>query len=415
MVSVREALDLIADHVTPLPVETVSIDKAMGRVLAKAVVSDIDSPPHDKSVMDGFAVVASDLDRGVRTLRVVETVLAGQVPSQTVSPGTAARIMTGAPMPEGADAVVMIERTNVGYRDPTPDSVTIDPDFHLTAGKHVMHRAGNFSNGQTIMAAGRVIRPVDIGLLAECGADKLWVYVTPSVAVLATGDELVDVCKFPGPSQIRNSNGPMLSALMRNLNCHVETLGVATDDRADLDARVRSGVACDVMLLTGGVSAGVADLVPESLTNAGVETVFHKVQMKPGKPVLFGVRKRNDGTRSLVFGLPGNPVSSLVGVRLFVRTAIARLTGMVNPEPKPVRAMLSKDHQTRGNRPTYWPGRLVEGGEADDSNCRIVEPLPWNGSSDLLSLRDCGGLIHFPVRNGESYQAGESVDFIALD
>jgi len=330
MITVEEAFAAVESSVTRLPSETIALSAATGRVLADEVRSDVDSPPHDKSVMDGFAVRAEDVAGGVTEFRVLETIIAGALPTVEVTPGTTSRIMTGAPLPSGADSVVMIEMSNLGYTDPTPETVTLQVKGNFTAGKHQMARAGNFAQGDLIFSRNHLIRPVDIGLLAEIGAANVNVVARPSIAVLPTGDELVDCGASPAASQIRNSNGPMIGAIASGWGAAVKDLGIGVDQRADLEAKVTQGLDCDLLILSGGVSAGTMDLVPEVLASSGVKTIFHKVKVKPGKPIYFGVAEKTNGRRCYVFGLPGNPVSSLVGMHLFASTAMRIFRGPSN-------------------------------------------------------------------------------------
>jgi len=416
MISVEEAFELIeqrASSLPPLGSETIPLSSSVGRVLAQQITSDVDSPPHNKSVMDGFAVVSSDIRDGITSFRVLETIVAGTMPTQTVISGTTSRIMTGAPMPEGADAVVMVELSNIGYNDPTPDEVTLQwkgPVEQFTTGKHAMQRAQNFAKGQTIFPAGHRIRAVDVGLLAEVGASQVEVSQKPTVAVLPTGDELVDCGSMPGDSQIRNSNGPMLNAICQKMGAEVTDLGIGADSVEDLTAKIKRGLEDDFLLLSGGVSAGTMDLVPGILQSLGVVQVFHKVKVKPGKPIFFGLLERAGGKPSLVFGLPGNPVSSLIGVHLFVSTAMRIMMRQTTCRPVGRPTVLSAPHQTRGDRPTYWPGRLVT---EPDAAAGAVEPLRWNGSSDLFSLGAAEGLILMPARE-EIWNAGEQVLYFPL-
>ena len=416
MITVEEAFKLIEHRACALPrleSETIPLNASVGRVLSRQIVSDVDSPPHDKSVMDGFAVLSSDIRAGVTDFRVLETIVAGTMPTQTVTSGTTSRIMTGAPMPDGADAVVMVELSNVGYNDPTPDEVTLHwngPVEKFTAGKHAMQRAQNFSKEQIIFPAGHRVRVVDVGLLAEVGAAEVEVSQIPSVAVLPTGDELVDCGLLPGDSQIRNSNGPMLKAICQNMGAEVIDLGIGADSADDLTAKIRTGLDQDFLLLSGGVSAGTMDLVPGILESLGVVQVFHKVKVKPGKPIFFGMLERVGGKPCLVFGLPGNPVSSLIGVHLFVSTALRIMTGETICRPVGRPAVLSAPHQTRGDRPTYWPGRLATESDAAPG---AVEPLRWNGSSDLFALGVAEGLILMPARE-ETWAAGEEVLYFSF-
>jgi molybdopterin molybdotransferase len=412
MISVEDAFQRLAEQVTALPGQRTDLSDAVGRVLVENVASDVDSPPHRKSVMDGFAVRSDDLlqgalspenvDNGNRRLKVIETIVAGAWPQFALAAGEAARIMTGAPLPETADAVVMIEDTRQEKVD-GQDWVIVETES-VPPGKHLMEQASNFSKGDIVLQAGHRIRPADIGLLAEVGASSFFTGSRPTVAVLPTGDELVGFEQQPGVGQIRNSNGPMLVAMAKQMGLPVTDLGIGRDMQSDLASKIQAGLMQDVLILSGGVSAGLMDLVPRMLSDAGVEEIFHQVAIKPGKPIWFGVQR--GAHRCVVFGLPGNPVSSLVGFHLFVRTAIRQMESDPNPLPPRLAAVLASPHETRGDRPTYWPGRWV----INDSIVRSVEPLIWRGSSDLLALGLADGLIHFP-RETNLHQAGAEVQF----
>lgn len=403
MIPIAEAFRLIKETVVPLGTEKVPLANAVGRVLASDVASDVDSPPHDKSVMDGYAVIASDIQAGKTKLKIVETIVAGSWPEKPIANGQASRIMTGAPLPAGADAVVMIEMTE----STGDEEVEIKLDS-LESDKHVMRKASSLAKGKTVFVAGHQIRPTDIGLLAEVGAHEVSVYMQPKISVLPTGDELVDSSEVPGLGQIRNSNGPMLVAMAQAIGLSVTDLGIGRDNESDLQAAVERGLQSDVLILSGGVSAGMLDLVPGILQKLGVEQVFHKVAVKPGKPLWFGVLKRGD-SQTYVFGLPGNPVSSLVGFRIFVRTAINMLMNKPDPKPQSVKAELAFAHDVRGNRPTYWPGRWV----ASPTETRKVEPVIWQGSSDLRALGVAEVLILLSCEPSH-HPAGEIVDVVEL-
>ncbi|MCC7419749.1 MAG: molybdopterin molybdotransferase MoeA [Planctomycetaceae bacterium] len=414
LLSVADALSLIVREVSPLAVERVPLMEALGRTLAEDVVSSIDSPPFDKALMDGYAVRSADLavDGGI-SLQVIEEVTAGRVPSRALEPGTATRIMTGAPIPEGCDAVVVIERT-------TFDEATqrMSTDMRLKPGSNVLRRAASVAVGQRVLPAGRVLRAQELGGLAELGVSQVPVRRRPRVAVLATGDELVPVEATPGPGQIRNSNETMLCGQIVQAGGIPVPLGVAKDERDELRAKIQQGLAADVLLLTGGVSAGKLDLVPSELEAAGVRQVFHKVEVKPGKPVWFGVRERGEegqGTQGapsrtlganncFVFGLPGNPVSSLVCFELFARTALRRLMGVEPAEPQPVRARLEQPHVARGDRPTYHPARL-----SWSETGPTVRTVRWHGSSDLCGTLEANAMALFPAGDAD-YASGSVVD-----
>jgi molybdopterin molybdotransferase len=307
--------------------------------------------------------------------------------------------MTGAPLPAGADAVVMIEHTQ-----------ELDGGGRVRIlrrgvkpGENVMLQGTAMRCGDVVLRRGHELRPMELGLLAEIGAAEIAVYARPRVAVLATGDELVDYRERPGPSQIRNSNGPMLLAMADRAGAWPVELGVARDDEGHLRRLITAGLECDVLVLSGGVSAGVLDLTPRVLEQLGVKQVFHKVNLKPGKPLWFGI-SRNDGGQCLVFGLPGNPVSSLVCFELFVRPALERLAGFTSTDARLRRAVLTEDFSHRGDRWTYYPARFTQ----DGAEGRVT-PLAWKGSADLRTLVDANAYAVFPP--GESsFAAGEPID-----
>jgi molybdopterin molybdotransferase len=407
MLSVDEALAAVLAHARPRAPRSAAIGDALGLVLAEDVTSDIDSPPYDKSLVDGYALVAADLATGEAVLAVLEEVVAGKVPTKALRPGLATRIMTGAPIPKGADAVAMFEHSEP-VSDPAAKDVVgglgkVRIRARLGAGQNIMARAAALKRGDVVVRAGRRLRPGDIGAICEAGRESLSAYPAPSLAVLSTGDELVPVGQFPGPGQIRNSNGPMLVALTRSAGAVPLDLGIGRDDKAQLRALVARGLECDVLAISGGVSAGVLDLVPAVLAELGVKQVFHKVHFKPGKPLWFGTLAAPAGDK-LVFGLPGNPVSSFVCFELFVRPAVRRLAGDEEAVRRLEPAKLAGPHTTKGDRPAFHPAHLeVRDGQA------FVQPLRWDGSADLRVLALANALAYFPA--GErKYDAGATIE-----
>jgi molybdopterin molybdotransferase len=268
-----------------------------------------------------------------------------------------------------------------------------------------MRRATSLARGQSVLQPGKMLRPIEIGLLAEVGKSQVFVVPGPSVAVLVTGNELVEHFTAPAAGQIRNSNGPMIAALARSAGGTVADVGIARDNEADLLRTIAAGLAHDVVVISGGVSAGMLDLVPMMLLKLGVQQVFHKVNLKPGKPLWFGVKTSDKGKRTLVFGLPGNPVSSLVCFELFVRPAIQKLRKLEPIGLPQRRALLAADHQQRGERPTYWPAAIVE---------ESVTPLAWKGSGDLRTLTDANCLAFFPAGD-RLFRAGEEIEVLLFD
>ena len=403
MKTIDTALPLVLKYACCKPPTEVALADALGLILAQEVISDIDSPPHDKSMMDGYAVRASDAEVGAE-LVVHEEVAAGAVPTKTIQPGTATRIMTGAPIPRGADAVVMVEHTELIPSGPAAtDRVRILRPS--AAAQNIMPQATCLRRNQVVLVPGTEIRPIEIGLLSEVGCTRVQVISVPTAAVLATGDELVPPEQLPGPGQIRNSNGPMLRALIEKAGTRPILLGIGLDNRQQLRTLIQRGLDHDVLLLSGGVSAGKFDLVPSVLAELGVQQVFHKVRLKPGKPLWFGVLSKDDAT-TLVFGLPGNPVSTLVCFELFVRPALMQMATGKPYAPLTAKARLAEPQRHRSDRPVYYPSNL-------EISQNRVRPLAWQGSADLRTLTDANCLALFP--EGErDYKAGDDVDIYHL-
>jgi molybdopterin molybdotransferase len=306
--------------------------------------------------------------------------------------------MTGAPLPAGADAVVMVEQTTE-----TGDN-RVRIDAAVRSGQNIMRRGASFARGQTVLEAGKLLRGIELGLLAEVGCQEVTVIPQPQLWIIATGNELVDFWEVPGPGQIRNSNSLLLWGLARQAGAVASMKDIARDDADDLRAKISQVVHSDIIVLSGGVSAGTFDLVPKILADLGVEQVFHKVNVKPGKPVWFGVKEHANERRTLVFGLPGNPVSTLVCFELFVRPAIQKLCGRPPLGLPRAKGALTQDHQQRGARPTYWPAALETEGDR-----QRVRPLPWKGSGDLRTLTDANCLACFPPGD-RTFAAGEEIE-----
>jgi molybdopterin molybdotransferase len=399
MLSVKEAQAKVLERVRPKGAQRLPLGpEALGLVLAEDVASDVDMPPHDKSLMDGYALRSVDLASGRGELRVIEEVTAGRTPRLALGPGQATRIMTGAPLPEGADAVVMVERS----RMLEGDIVRIE-DKPPTSGQNVLRRGREMRAGEIVLPRGARLRPQELGLLATVGRTHALLGPSPRVAILSTGDELVEAPHSPGPGQIRNGNGPMLTAQAARAGGVPRYLGIAKDDLNSLRALVTEGLRADILVLSGGVSAGKRDLVPGALAELEVDAVFHKVEMKPGRPVFFGTH-----AGGLVFGLPGNPVSALVCFELFVRPALRGLMGL-EPGPKMVRAILAEDFAYRTDRPTYHPAVLTWSG-----NDRKVRPIPWFGSPDLRGVTAGNAFVVFPAGD-HNHRAGTELEVLAVE
>ncbi len=399
MLTVAEALAAVRSHARPLAPRRVGLPTALGLVLAEAVAADLDLPPFDKALVDGFALRSADVPaEGPITLRVVDSIFAGQTPSRPIGPGDAAEIMTGAPLPEGADAVAMVEKTS------RPDADHVAVSGPVTPGQNRLVRGKEMRAGEVVVAAGSVLDAAKLGVLASVGAAEVRAVPRPIVAVMATGDEVVDYHRTPGPGQIRNSNTILLASLAEGLGAETRQYPVIPDrPEALLDTFARALIEADILLVSGGVSAGQKDLVPAALAAVGVEPVFHKVRVKPGKPLWFGVWHRGE-CPALAFGLPGNPVSGLVSFLLFVRPALAIMSGR-EAEEQTITLPLATDYRHADDRDVYRPARLVDGAR--------VEPLSWSGSSDLRGAASGDGFAIFPA--GERmYLEGERIGFLPL-
>ena len=411
MIELAEAIALVEATARPLPPRRTRLLEACGCRLAEPVVSDVDSPPWDRAMMDGFAVRDHDVAMaagGVVELDVVVDLAAGDVTSLEIRPGGCARIMTGAPIPAGTDAVIPVECV-------LDDSGTAHAggrvrlrDEKFRPGQHVARQGVAFRAGDAVLPAGSLLGAAEIGLAAEAGATHVVAAGRPRVAILSTGSELVPPEAVPAFGQTRNSNGPMLAAAVRLLGAEPIPLGIAVDRPEAIRAAVAQGLAADVLLLSGGVSAGDLDLVPDIFLRCGVEKIFHKVRHKPGKPVWFGVARREGAASTLVFGLPGNPASSLVCFELFVRPALMILAGRPRDAwhlPR-ARARLTAPVKSAADRPVYLPCRL-EG----PAHALVATPLPWTGSSDLRGFVGASGYIALPAGRA-THEPGSEVDVV---
>ena len=405
MIPFEAALALVLGAFRPLPAEIVPLDGALGRVLAEDVVARVSHPPFDASAMDGYAVRAADVPAGRLpvTLLVVGQAVAGAGFAGPLAAGQAVRILTGAPLPAGADAIVIQE-----HAEKLDGAVRIGRP--ATPGRWIRRAGQDFAAGEVLLRTGRRLTSRDVGLAAAMNVPWLAVRRRPRVAVLATGDELVRPGEAPGPAGLVESGGAACGALMRACGAEVLALGIARDDPAELTSRLRAAAGCDLLLTIGGVSVGDLDLMAPALADVGFDAAFHRVAMRPGKPLLFG---RMGGTP--VLGLPGNPVSAWVTALLFARPAVGILLGLDPPAPPAEVARAGTAIAGNDERRDHLRAVLSREGSGEltatvlsgqDSamisplaaaDCLVIRPphappVAAGGAIEILRLGDAGGL-----------------------
>lgn len=396
--SFTKARQVIAEQMalltTDRPTETVPLQKALGRVLATDVNADRDYPPFNRSARDGFAVMASDVMKTPARLRVIGQTRAGEPSRFHLQHGEAVEIMTGAPGPKGSDSVVMWE-----YSQREGEWVTLESG--VPSGKNLIYQGSETSKGDTVLRPGTSINFPQMALLASVGQEEITVYRRPRVAILSTGDEVVELGHTPEPFQIRNSNAHSLAAQIKRLGGQPEILPIAPDKPDRTRDLIEIGLESDLLLLSGGVSMGKYDYVEQALTDLGAEFFFTQVKIQPGKPLVFGQ------VQSIpVFGLPGNPISTMVSFEVFASIAVHRLAGRSNSPLPFFKARLRSDFSHKPVLTRFLPARLEE-----EYGNTTVDPVKWQGSGDLtaLALSNCF-LVATPER--ASWAADDWIDVL---
>jgi molybdopterin molybdotransferase len=383
MIPVSEAIQIVIANTPQLEAESVSLADALGRVLAEDIVADCDLPPFDRAQMDGYAVRAADTQKPQARLRVVGESAAGNGWHQEMNAGEAVRIMTGAPVPAGADAVQKIEVTRE-----LNDGALVEILEPVDAGRSIVRQAAEIKGGAVVLSAGEQISVEMIATLASFGYAAVKVGRRPRVAVLATGSELVDIDRKPGRDQIRDSNNYTIAAYAALAGASVERLPLAGDNRKELQRQMAEAVVrADMLITSGGVSMGVYDFTKAALIDLGTQIFFERVALRPGKPTVFG----RLGDR-LVFGLPGNPVSVAVTFHLFVRSALRAMQGAKELSPTLESAVLLRHVKGTLERESYLPARLF----TSEKGCVMAEALKWGGSSDFVAFAHATALIIVP-------------------
>jgi molybdenum cofactor synthesis domain-containing protein len=401
MIPVTEALSIINGKTEPLAPERVALGEALGRVLASDVFADTDLPPFDRAQMDGYAVRSADLREVPARLRVVGEAAAGSGWRGTLQTGEAVRIMTGAPLPLGADSVQQVEVTRE-----EENGAFVSIERATEPGQFYVTRASEVRAGERVLGAGEEINAARMAVLASFGYAEVPVRRSPRVAVLATGTELVAVGEQPGADQIRDSNSYSLAAYARLAGAVVERLPFAGDDPELLRVEIeRAAARSDLLVLSGGVSMGRYDFTKAALQALGAELFFERVALRPGKPTVFA---RLPGG-ALVFGLPGNPVSVSVTFNLFARTALRLMQGARNAVPFEETAILSRPAKGAAERESYLPAALSTDGEGH----LLAEPLKWGGSSDFVAFARATALVKVPS-GVKLVEAGSVVKVVRL-
>ena len=384
MIKLNQAMEIINKQTPSVKLETVKTENSLGRLLPKALTSTIESPPFSKAAMDGYAVQSTDTSR---EFTILETIGAGETPSETVQQGECVKIMTGAMMPEGADKVIRVE-----YTERNGTVMTIKQNER---GTNVISRAENLKIGDPVLSPG-IIGAKELGIIASLGLSEIEVVKKPVMGVITTGSELKNPGEKLQSGEIYNSNGFQMCAQITENGGIPKYYGIVKDDRISLSNTIKDALKnCDVLLLSGGVSKGEFDYVPEILQENGVETLFHRVAIKPGRPTFFGKNKD-----TYIFGLPGNPVSSFVVFEVMVKSLLYRMAGL---EYKPMlfKGTLSKTlHRKDTERTEFYPV-IIEG--------NIIRPIKYLGSSHLNALADANGLLSIGMGT-EELKEGEQVD-----
>ncbi|HEU5340532.1 gephyrin-like molybdotransferase Glp [Edaphobacter sp.] len=396
----QEMVQREASHAGCMKAESRSLLDCAGRVLAEDLVADRDQPPFPRSARDGFAVRFAEAAAGAN-LTVVGLIRAGEVWSGApLASGTAIEIMTGAPVPEGADAVVMVEH----IEHPTPNQICLIAGRSVREGENIVPRGCEACAGEAVLGAGTVLGAAEIALAAACGRTTLTVFRKPKVAIVATGDELVELDAVPEPHQIRNSNSYALAALVAESGGEAVRLPIAPDRREAVEEAIRQAGECDLLLLSGGVSMGKYDLVEEVLLALGAEFFFTGVKMQPGKPVVFGrFAKSEAATAQYFFGLPGNPVSTQVTFHCFVAPLLRAMQGATVYGPQFAQATLGEDIAGKPGLMRVLPAWLRASRAKPE-----VKLVPWQGSGDLVSNAHANCYAVLPP-DRERFAAGDVI------
>jgi molybdopterin molybdotransferase len=401
MITVTEAIEQILGTIKPLGLEKINMLDALGRITGEGITAGRNIPPKDNSAMDGYALRFKDtLGASLKNpviLEVIEDIPAGAVPQNSITAGQTSRIMTGAPIPEGADAVLRMEDTE---KDGTRVKIFVEARF----GQDIRSEGEDVREGEAVIPKGSIVRPAEIGMLASLGRSFISVYQRPLVAVLATGNELVDIDENPSPWRIINSNSYSIAAQVMDCGAATMQMGIARDDREDLIAKFQAALRADVIISSGGVSVGDYDLVKDIMQEVGSKMQFWQVAMRPGKPLAYGTIGAVP-----VFGLPGNPVSSMISFEQFIRPALLKMMGHNKIFRKTIKAVLKEDIEKRKGLTHFIRAAVTI---ADGRY--VASTTGEQGSGILKSMVRANGLIVLP-EGIETMKAGDEVTVQLLD
>ncbi len=405
MISVAEAIQIVKEQTSPLQPEAVPLSNALGRYLAEDIIADSDLPPFNRAQMDGYAVRAAETQEATpdmpSRLRIVGESAAGRGWHKEMNTGEAVRIMTGAPVPRGADSVQQVELTRG-----VDGSGVVEILHAVETGRSIVTRGSEIKAGERVLRSGEQINAAMTAVLASFGYAEVKVGRRPQAAVLATGTELVEVNQKPGQDQIRDSNTYSLGAYATQAGAFVEGLPLAGDDIEVLKEQIeRASKSSNVVVASGGVSMGVYDFTKAALKELKAEIFFERVALRPGKPTVFA--RLPNGT--FVFGLPGNPVSVSVTFNLFARTALLAMQGANEPSLEEQYAVLERNVKGSHDRESYLPALL----KTDREGHLIAEPLKWGGSSDFVAFARSNGLIKVPT-GAKTLEIGSTVRVLRL-
>lgn len=394
LIAYEQALKDILNNTLTLPAGKIPIQESVGMVLKEDIRSGIEMPPFDKSAMDGYAVNSLDIKKAPARLKCIGLIQAGDIFTKKMQREECVKIMTGAPLPKVADSVVMVENTREG-------AGFVEVLEAVKKGENVCFCGEDTKKGQKVLEKGKKISSSDVAILATVGKRFVRVSPKPKVAILSTGGEIVPLGVKLSKNKIYNSNAPMLEALLKSEGIKPEVLGISRDNVSQLSKAIRKGLRADILLISGGVSIGDYDLIPKVLKSIGVKKIFHKVNIKPGKPLFFGTKNK-----TVIFGIPGNPVSNFLSYLVFVRPAINKMMGCKYCKPPFKEGIVKTEFHTKAGRRHFVLVKVSE-----KTGRFFLSPVDSHGSADILSLSKADGFMMVD-ENAPVVKSGSKLRFI---